>query len=484
MDSDAIIQPANFYFSVPEEFVIKPVPVMLIVFAALLVACNSRPIPTSAVPTRTPLPPTATPVPTATPAPTATPTPVPPTLTPTVTPTRVPPVELHFWHSFSQPAALNALIDRFNAIHPDIRVIPVYAAGTDDLLDKLQTNAAPGDGSAPEMVLAYPSDIAVLAKRGTVIPLGDWLKDSQLGFMASDLKDISPAFIDRYPQLGNGIYSLGFMRSMHVMFYNIDLLQSAGFTRPPETWDEFGKVCETAGKPPDIYCYEMELDASAFATWVWGRGGELLNADGRVAVFDQKAGLDSLAWLDDSVRKKQVVLASRAFQEPADLAAGKVVFTFDTYTGLSFYDRAVKSAASQINWGIAPLPHSLKDPAADLYGPSIAVVRSSAAKQRAAFTFIKWMMDTDAGAEWVRATGYLPARQSTKVVLADFLSVNPQMGKAFDWLPYGRAEPAVAGWNSIRGLIANAMSAVAGGKATPDLALKESVKKANEILSQ
>ena len=243
-----------------------------------------------------------------------------------MTPTRVPPVELHLWHSFSQQAALNALIDRFNAIHPEIRVIPVYVAVTDDLVNKVSSSGATGEANAPEMVLAYPSDIAVLAKRGTVIPLGDWLKDPQLGFTASDLKDLSPAFIDRYAQLGSGIYRRGFMRSMHVMFYNTDLLQSAGFTRPPETWDEFGKVCETAGKPPDIYCYEMELDASAFATWVWGRGGELLNADGRGAVFDQKAGLDSLAWLDDSVRKKQVVLASRAFQEPTDLAAGKVVF--------------------------------------------------------------------------------------------------------------------------------------------------------------
>jgi ABC-type glycerol-3-phosphate transport system substrate-binding protein len=395
----------------------------------------------------------------------------------------VPPVELHLWHSFSQQAALNALIDRFNVIHPEIRVIPVYVAVTDDLVAKVSSSGATAAANAPEMVLAYPADLVVLAKRGTVIPLGDLMQDPQIGLTANDLKDISPAFIDRYPQLGNGIYSLAFMRSMHVMFYNIDLLIAAGFTRPPETWDEFGKVCD-AVKLPDVYCYEMELDASAFATWVWGRGGELLSADGRGAVFDQKAGLDSLAWLDDSIRKKQAILASRAFQEPTDLAAGKVVFTFDTYTGLSFYDRAVRSAANPINWGIAPLPHSIQDPVADLYGPSIAIVRSSAAKQRAAFTFVKWVMDSDAGAEWLRATGYLPARLSTRLVLADFLRVNAQMGKAFDWLPYGRAEPAVAGWNSIRGLIANAMSAVAGGKTAPDLALKEAVKKANSVLSQ
>ena len=113
----------------------------------------------------------------------------------------------------------------------------------------------------------------------------------------------------------------------------------------------------------------------------------------------------------------------------------------------------------------------------------MAIFKTTTDKERASFTFLKWLMDKDPNATWVKATSYFPARQSTKAALADFITANPRYGAAFDWLQYGRIEPTVAAWNPIRNFIAYAMTAVANAKATPADAMQTLTDKSNQALS-
>ncbi len=439
---------------------------LLLIGAVVLTACTSRRVPTSPAATRTP-----TPFPTATAPPTATVTPIPSS---SATPTPVP-LSLQFSYgvSPSQQTVMETLIAQFNQTHPEIQVVGMNQGTSGD-----PVKAA----SHPDVAMLYPSDIAALVQGGWIAALDGYLQDEEIGFAASDMEDIAATYVDRYPQFGNRAFSVGFMRSMEVMYYNADLLRAAGFGKPPETWDEFAKMCAAVSKPPDVYCYEMKADATDYVTWVYSRGGDMVSANGRTAAFNQKEGLEALTLLKDLFRKKFAITASRAFQEPGDFAAGKVAFTFDSTLGLGFYDRAVKGAGKTMAWGIAPLPRAVSRPVVNLYGPSLAIYKTAEDKQRGAFAFAKWLMDQEPSAAWAQATGYFPARASTKTQLADFLGKNPQYANAFDWLPYGRSEPNVAGWNTVRGFIADAMVAVASGKATPEDALREAARKANEAL--
>ena len=105
-------------------------------------------------------------------------------------------------------------------------------------------------------------------------------------------------------------------------------------------------------------------------------------------------------------------------------------------------------------------------------------------KQQAAFLWLKYLMDKDPNAEWVKVAGYFPARQSTKDALADYIKANPLYGQAYDWLKYGRSEPQfTAAWEPIRNAIGDAMVVVANSKATPEQALKDAVKKANDAIA-
>ncbi len=432
-------------------------------FAIAIVSCEPIPIPTATAPTPMTQP-TATQTSEA--------------ATPTPTSLAANPVEIQFWHAQPQQAALNGLIDKFNASHPDSRIIAIYQGTYTNLLRNAQSG-----NTAPDLMLAYPSDIANLIRAGEIAPLDDLMKDPKVGFSADDLKDIFPAFIDRYAQFGNKVYSIGFMRGMQVLYYNADLLKAAGL-KPPETWDDFLKACAALSKQPDVICYEMDPNAYDVSAWLLNRGGNLFNADGKKVAFDQKPGLDTFMFVNDLLAKKYGVVTSKPFQDQTDFALGKAVFTFDTTLGLPFYDKAIKNSGKNINWGIALSPRTIPSPIAFVYGPSLAIFKSTPEKHQAAFVFLRWMMENESNAGWARSTYYFPARQSTKGPLTDFVKANPLYGQAFDWLKFARGEPTIAGWSSIRGIIADAVVQVANGKAAPADALKDAAAKANVVLGQ
>jgi multiple sugar transport system substrate-binding protein len=450
---------------------------LALTLALAVVACGggAAPSPTTAAPT------TAAPT-TAAPA-TSAPTTAAPTTASTSAPTSGAPVSLQFWHGQSGPQeqALKGLIQQFEQSHPNIQVTEVFQGTYSQLYSKV--TAAIAAGSPPDLAIAYQNDVANYIKADAVIPLDDLMSDPQIGFTADDMKDIFPSFIDHYPQYGNKVYSIAFMRSMEVMYYNQDMLKAAGFDNPPASWDDFMKVCAAVSKPPDTYCYEMNTDASRFANWVFSRGGDLLSSDGKTVAFDSQAGLDTLTFIQTMFQKKYAIVIGKAFQDQTDFSLGKIAFTMGSTAGLPYYDKAIKQAGKVTNWSIAPDPHTTPNPVVDIYGPSVTIFKTTTDKERAAFTFLKWLMDKDPNATWVKATSYFPARQSTKDALADFIQANPRYGAAFDWLQYGRGEPTVAAWNPIRGFIADAMTAVADAKATPQDAMKTLVDKSNQALS-
>jgi multiple sugar transport system substrate-binding protein len=397
-------------------------------------------------------------------------------------PTAAQVVQIQFWHgqSQAQQTTLNALVDQFNQSHPDIHVTATYQGAYSDLYKKV--TAAIAAGTPPDLAVAYQNDVANYIQSGAVIPLDDLMNDPQIGFSQADLKDIYPSFIDRYPQAGNKVYSMAFMRSLEVMFYNADMLKAAGFDQPPATWDDFMKICQAVSKPPDTYCYELNTDASRFAGWVFSRGGDLLSADSKSVAFNSQAGLDSLTFLNDLFRKNYATVIGKAFQDQTDFSLGKVAFTFGSTAGLPYYTQAIQQAGKVKDWGIAPEPHTTPQPSLDAYGPSVTIFKTTTEKERAAFTFLKWLMDTGPNAAWVQATYYFPARASTRAQLTDFIQKNPLYGQALDWVQYGRTEPNIAAWNPIRNYIADALTAVANGTSTPQQALDKAASQANAAL--
>jgi multiple sugar transport system substrate-binding protein len=112
------------------------------------------------------------------------------------------------------------------------------------------------------------------------------------------------------------------------------------------------------------------------------------------------------------------------------------------------------------------------------------VFKTTPEKQLASWLFIRWFTQPENTARWAMVANYFPVRQSSIDLpeMTEYLAANPVYEKAFELLVYGKAEPAVAAWSQIRGVINNATVAVING-ADPKTTLDAAVQEANQLLA-
>jgi hypothetical protein len=69
---------------------------------------------------------------------------------------------------------------------------------------------------------------------------------------------------------------------------------------------------------------------------------------------------------------------------------------------------------------------------------------------------------------WAEATSTLPLRNSAAQAIGQEPDLDPNIKIALSLLPFGQSEPAVAGWDPAREVLAETMRAIAAGQALPD----------------
>ncbi|MDR1400340.1 MAG: extracellular solute-binding protein [Treponema sp.] len=154
---------------------------------------------------------------------------------------------------------------------------------------------------------------------------------------------------------------------MAPLFYNINVLRSAGFDRPPKTWTEILSYAKAVSKPaesrfglafalsPD-YPQGITLD---IYSWIWASGGAILR-DGRPNFTDMTV-VDSLNFLN-SLRKNNLLSPdsfSKTRQQKLDeFASGRIGLMIASTQDIE----ALRQRIGEAGFGITTLPVS------DTYG--------------------------------------------------------------------------------------------------------------------
>lgn len=91
-------------------------------------------------------------------------------------------------------------------------------------------------------------------------------------------------------ELDGTVWALPILASCRALFCNMDLLNEAGITAPPKTWDEVDAACkavlDTFGGSIVPWGLDISSDEgqAAFAYYTWNNGGGFVDADGNWAL--------------------------------------------------------------------------------------------------------------------------------------------------------------------------------------------------------
>jgi ABC-type glycerol-3-phosphate transport system substrate-binding protein len=396
------------------------------------------------------------------------------------------PVEILFWHrqTGTSDELQQKLIDQFNATNQwKIKVSAESLVDYNRLYQKIL--AAVQAGATPDVVAAFENQAGDYYDAGAVVPFDDYIGSTKYGLTATDLADYNQAFLEatKFPQYQNQRLTFPYTKSDLLLYTNMEVLRSLGFSKPAVTWDEFlthTRAAVAAGKQG----YGMEVSASTFDGIVFSYGGDVVSPDGKL-LFDKDASLKTLQ-LYDTLIKEKLAYQIQGNDDTADLAAGKTLYAMRSSTSIPFLKRQFND---DTKWEVSIIPQGQSTkPATVLYGANISIMKSTPERQLASWLFIKWFSEKEQTAAWGLndTNGYFAVRNSalTEPAAKTYLDANPHFKKALEVSANGRVEPSIRGWQEIRTVIQDAVTGVITGRLTPQAASQQMMTLGNKILSE
>lgn len=341
-----------------------------------------------------------------------------------------------FWavKSFVEPS--NQLIldrvkefEKLNNVKVDVKLAPyedfrpLWAAGIES-------------GNLPDVTHLGYQEVGAFYKQGVLMDVTDLMKEIQAknGNMTDSVVKVI-TFESKQ-------WAVPYYPSATVLFYRKDLLQKAGFNRPPDTWDEFFDYSKKLTDSKEgIYGAGLGLgrNNSDGDFWVrqilWSHGAGLFSKDGKSAAVDSLEGRKAFEYMkkiftsditppgaigwDDSGNNK----AYLSGQSPFIINVGSVYYTLKS-------DPANKDLFEKT--GYALLPQGPNGRFVNGISNNLGIFKK-AKNPELAKKLIAFLLDYEFQKQWMKVSGYQVIPVYPKLAEDEFWS--GEAGKVFTTTP-------------------------------------------------
>jgi len=267
-----------------------------------------------------------------------------------------------------KPAEIDQIARDFEAKNPDIKVNMEYV-GYDYVHDKIVTGMAakPPAYDAAMIDVIWPDEFI---KSGYLLDVTNRV--------TTDMKtNMFPASWNGVTRNGK-IYGMPWLMDVKYFMYNKDMLDKAGISAPPKTWEELvdqAKIIKQKGLSefPVIWSWnQKEGVVCDFTVLLFGNGGAFLDTSGK-PVFNNDKGVQILTWMkqtiDDGVTNPSSISSDEGAVE-TDFLAGKSAFAVNWLFQFSDSNDATKSQIVG-QAAFAPMPVFAAGAAAGIKGSSV-----------------------------------------------------------------------------------------------------------------
>ncbi len=382
-----------------------------------------------------------------------------------------------------KPAEIDAIAREFESKNPDIKVVMEYV-GYDFVHDKIVTGMA----ARPP---AY--DAAMI----DVIWPDEFIK---AGYLLDVTNRVTPEMKSGiFPAAWNGVtrsgkvYGVPWLMDVKYFMYNTDILQQAGFSAPPKTWEELveqARVIKQKGLAefPITWSWnQKEGVVCDYTVLLFGNGGNFLSAGG-TPEFNNDKGIQVLSWMkktiDDGLTNPSAVSSDEMAVE-ADFLAGKSAFALNW---LFQYSDSNDPSKSKVVGKIAfaPMPVFEAGAKAGIKGSSVDGSSSFAIMATTPYPDQTWKFLTYLGSNEVQIKY---SAEMLPIWKADFegasldklksaTETNPVTVPAFlGQFPFANERPTVPYYNEASVALQLAIQEALTGVKTPQAALDEAAAK-------
>ena len=387
-----------------------------------------------------------------------------------------------FWHQHSgqREEELINIVNDFNETNEwGITVEASNQGGYDDIFQKMSLGLVAGGSDLPNLTVAYQNQAATYQIVGGLVDINTLVNSPSWGLSEEELGDFFTSFVESDVFSTFDDQRLGFPpnRSMEVMYYNATWLAemaAAGaisFEGAPQTPDQFREAACAAtanpfsgatGEASTSVGYQLSFDASRYASWTFGFGGDIFDYEANQYTLNSPAAVEALTFLQNLFVDGCARGVEERFADQTNFGAGTTLFTVGSSSGMPFYRAAVEDGAN-FEWSVAAIPHVTEDPKQNIYGASVSIPVTTPEQELAAWLFVKYYTSPDIQARWAVASQYFPVRESVAEGLADYFESDPAYETAFGLLEFGAAEPPVPGYDPVRARMAADMAAIVDG---------------------
>ncbi len=335
-----------------------------------------------------------------------------------------------FWDT-AQEAAINAQLEAFKAVQPNITVEPQIVPWG-DFWTKLQTGIAGGE--TYDVFWMISANLPVYASVGALLPI-----DSIVGGDGGvDLANFAAPLVEMY-QWDDHQYGIPRDFDTIALFYNKDIFDAAGVAYPDDTWtwDTFRSTAEQlTDSGAGIWGAGLQTSwQENYYNFIYQNGGTLLNEDMTASTVGSPEASEAFVYLAGFFSDE--LTPSIAIQQSNPVAdtlfpAGQVAMM----PGGSF--RAGTYGAAEANIDVAPLPQG-KQRATVTHGLA-NVIWANGANLGASLELVRFLAGEEAESILGESGATIPAYAGLQ---EPWLSANPDMNLQvfIDALDYAHKVP-------------------------------------------
>lgn len=367
-------------------------------------------------------------------------------------------VTVQFWHVYSDApgAALQALVDEFNANNPYGITVDAFDQGSyGDIEDKV--NAGIQSGDLPDVVMAYTNALADWHSVGFVADLNPYIGDPDFGLTADQLADLYPHLKEAGSTPDGAWIAYPMTQSANVLVYNFTWAEELGFAEPPTTSAELKElVCAAAAENEAIggdFAGTGGMvyfpSATNWLHWLYAFGGDELNDAHDAYDFTSQEAIDTTMFILD-LKSEGCVWQTESYPNP-EQGQRKAIITMSSTAGAPYYAAAFADAENDDEWGWIAAPGPDGNLAVNAFQQMLGVIPSTPQREMASWLFVKWLTSPEIQARWIPESGYYGTQYSTETLVADYAEANPVWASGVELAAIGPSEPQTfPAWSSVR----------------------------------